>query len=296
MEVSVSNEFGMLDCPTPVTIRNPFLTGAKHPIIKRLYPDAPPFIQVPCGHCLACRSKNRNDWTLRLVHEYECHSPNSSSFVTLTYREYHLTFDEGIATLNHRDVQLFLKRLRKMGYTFRYFGVGEYCPSSGRPHYHILFFWTGPFGRPSDIELYQAWHAGFITQSPYSIRRVRYVAKYALQLATSLPGREPVYNFMSRNPGIGYSYLDQNRDALSRKKSFKIDKVRYRVPRYYTSHLENPASRVHNALKYWSSEKYLRVTDVKYLDAQQRRYDQYKKIKEKEFEKDGIQPLYHTSR
>lgn len=265
------------------------------PVISRLYPSAPPVIQVPCGHCMACRSKIRNDWTLRLIHEYTTHSPFDSSFVTLTYREYHLTFDSGVATLNHRDIQLFLKRLRKAGYTFRYFGVGEYCPTSGRPHYHILFFWTGAFGRPSDIELYQLWNCGFISQSPYSIRRVRYVAKYALQLAISLPGREPTYNFMSRNPGIGSKYLELNKSALARKKYFKIDKVKYRIPRFYTSRIVEPSTRRHNALLYWSSDVYSRTTDLRYQASQRIRYDRYFDIKINEFKKDGIQPLYHTS-
>lgn len=53
----------------------------------------------------------------------------------------------GIAVLCKRDVQLFLKRLRK--YVFkntqerlRYFLCGEYGPQTFRPHYHFLLFFS----------------------------------------------------------------------------------------------------------------------------------------------------------
>lgn len=43
-------------------------------------------------------------------------------------------------SLNKRDVQLFLKRLRNAGFHFQYFGCGEYGDLSARPHYHLLIF------------------------------------------------------------------------------------------------------------------------------------------------------------
>ena len=86
------------------------------------------------------------------MHEASLHESNC--FVTLTYS------DEGIAhldrcidpetgeigagplrSLNKRDIQLFMKRLRKRtGAKIRYLQCGEYGSKTQRPHHHVLLF------------------------------------------------------------------------------------------------------------------------------------------------------------
>lgn len=73
-----------------------------------------------------------------------------SSFVTNYERKYHKTcvYGHGLyALLYYRDVQLFLKRIRKFiyknyGEKIRYYVIGEYGTKSLRPHWHLLFFFN----------------------------------------------------------------------------------------------------------------------------------------------------------
>lgn len=102
------------------------------------------FIGVPCGKCRVCRKKKSREWGLRIDHESHFY-PNRCVFLTLTYKPEALEgTDYG---LNYRDIQLFLKRLRKNGKRkFRYFVAGEYGaakndPTEGlRPHWHLIIF------------------------------------------------------------------------------------------------------------------------------------------------------------
>ena len=71
---------------------------------------------------------------MRCNHEASLYSVNS--FVTLTYDDEHLPGDQ---CLDHRDFQLFMKRLRKR-FPSRFFMCGEYGGLNGRPHYHSILF------------------------------------------------------------------------------------------------------------------------------------------------------------
>ena len=95
-------------------------------------------LEVPCGQCIGCRLERTRDWAVRMMHESSLHSDNS--FVTLTYDDDKLPFR---GQLRYRDVQLFLKRLRKQG-GFRFFCTGEYGEVFSRPHYHLALFGYWP--------------------------------------------------------------------------------------------------------------------------------------------------------
>ena len=90
---------------------------------------------VACGKCLSCLHNLRKDWCFRLRQEWK-HS-TGAMFVTLTYGDRQVPEDG----LCKRDVQLFMKKLRKRcGGRLRYFCTGEYGSKKGRPHYHLLLF------------------------------------------------------------------------------------------------------------------------------------------------------------
>lgn len=73
---------------------------------------------------------------------------NPSKYMSIIRNKQKLSKNlSGIAVLSKRDVQLFLKRLRKYVYKntrerLRYFIVGEYGPKTYRPHYHLLLFFS----------------------------------------------------------------------------------------------------------------------------------------------------------
>jgi len=169
-------------------------------------------VSVPCGKCLACLTRKRNEWTFRL--EIEHRYSTGALFITLTYDEKHNPYE-----LRKRDLQLYFKRLRKEasedGYHgIRYYAVGEYGSKYGRAHYHILLFnvpekfaraaWRDRNGQPIGIV-----HVGRVT--PASIA---YTTKYVIQKAdeTALVDgrgreREKPFALMSRSYGIGGRYL-----------------------------------------------------------------------------------------
>lgn len=107
--------------------------------------------QIKCGVCEGCRMDVAREWANRLLLERESYDDNSVYFVTLTYddahvpKSYYADPDTGEAqpanTLSPRDVQLFMKRLRKRHVApLRFFLCGEYGPQTFRPHYHAIIF------------------------------------------------------------------------------------------------------------------------------------------------------------
>lgn len=94
---------------------------------------------------------------------------------------------ERIAVLDKYHLQLFFKRFRyyckkyKIYEKIHNYGIGEYGPSTFRPHFHVLFFFDSQ--RLLSLFrtiLYKAWKYGFINFSAVrtSSKAARYVAKY----------------------------------------------------------------------------------------------------------------------
>ena len=101
-----------------------------------------------------------------------------------------------IPVLNVRDLQLFLKRLRKSlskylenetDQVFRYYAVGEYGPQHFRPHYHLLLFFQCEQAARHLIEcVSEAWTYGFSNSSVAGGNSIGYIAGY-LNSFTNLP-------------------------------------------------------------------------------------------------------------
>lgn len=111
--------------------------SGKRSLVARLQDaHSPRRVIRPCGQCVGCRLDHSYEMAVRCFHEQQAYVHNS--FVTLTYDEDHLP--EG-GSLCRRDVQLFMKRLRKrFGPAIRAYGCGEYGDVTARPHYHLILF------------------------------------------------------------------------------------------------------------------------------------------------------------
>lgn len=132
-------------CLQPVDILNP------HKYISLRYRDRY-ILQVPCGKCAECQSSLSNQWQYRTYYEFsDCLACGGFVlFDTLTYSDEHLpTISKLLPTsldfacFSSRDLQLFLKRLRRKNVyrsSVRYFICSEYGELHHRPHYHVLFF------------------------------------------------------------------------------------------------------------------------------------------------------------
>lgn len=182
----------------------------------------------PCGKCMQCRISKRRMWTHRLLLESQLWS--SSAYVTLTYapefQPFHFEtpkgrFDSVLPTLNPRDAQLFMKRLRRnlegVDYVYnpqfdvdssvpqfinplRFYLVGEYGDDTERPHYHIIVFNspTCARGRTNHVlirdtgsccptcDLYRSiWGRGGVDLGVVERESIQYVAGYVTKKMTS---------------------------------------------------------------------------------------------------------------
>ena len=101
--------------------------------------------KVPCGWCVNCRQNKRQSWVYRL-------RIGSDLFQT------------NVAVVSKRDVQLFMKRLRKKyeDYKMRYFVTSEYGAKNGRPHYHMILFGFPFTGKMAGDLLAECWQNGFV--------------------------------------------------------------------------------------------------------------------------------------
>lgn len=210
--------------------------------------------KVPCGWCVNCRQNKRQSWVYRL--QAEAKQYPLSLFVTLTYDDEHLPiarigsdlFQTNVAVVSKRDVQLFMKRLRKKyeDYKFRYFVTSEYGSKGARPHYHMILFGFPYTGKLAGDLLAECWQNGFVQAHPLTVKEIAYVCKYMYEKSMVPPILEyekQYHPFMlcSRNPGIGFGFMKE--DIINFYRLHPRDYVRawsgYRMamPRYYADKL-----------------------------------------------------------
>lgn len=200
-------------------------------------------IQRPCGQCVNCRIQRTADMTVRLVHESKSH--NRNSYLTLTY-------DEAPAdgSLDHRDFQLFFKRLRQVtGGRVKYFMCGEYGEKNDRPHYHVILFGydfddrryfsknkNGDVLYTSD-RLERLWRLGHCVVGDVTLQSARYVAGY---IQKKIYGKKAADHYMGRKPeyghgsnGLGLDYLRKYGAQWMDTGFVIVDGAKFRIPRYY---------------------------------------------------------------
>jgi hypothetical protein len=226
---------------------------------------------LPCGRCIGCRMEKARQWGVRCLHEKRMWRDNS--YVTLTYND---EFLPPGGTLVLRDVQLFMKRLRKARNStksnpVRFFLGGEYGEDNGRPHYHALLFNVGfpdrlfytnnKRGEPlyTSAELQSYWSVDGQTMGHCTIGEVTfdsavYCAKYALKKVNGdlaadyycvydefgeCHDRKPEFAVMSRRPGIGKAYYDKYGKEVRAHDSIVVNGREVRPPRYYDLQTES---------------------------------------------------------
>lgn len=211
--------------------------------LKEKYGDS--LLLLPCGHCYSCGIDYARMWASRIMLEAEDHSHNC--FITLTYDEFHCP-----ERLSKRDLQLFIKRLRKaVQCPIRFFACGERGEKSNRPHYHAIIF---GYDFPDKVELKRSGSGLIIYRSPlleklWSIKdkngrlvslgissigsvtpeSAQYVAKYSLKRKlTGVDSDEFV--LMSRRPGIGLNGYKSEQWSTDKLYLFG---QHYKIPRYF---------------------------------------------------------------
>lgn len=220
--------------------------------------------EVPCGQCIGCRIDRSRQWALRCVNEASLWSRNC--FITLTYSPENYPVD---GSLDYRDFQKFMKRLRKRfkGVDFqlkngrleqpiRFYCCGEYGELLNRPHFHACIFnfdfddkylWSIRNGVPlyRSPSLEELWPFGFSTIGDVTFESAAYVARYICKKITGAMANEyyadpetgvirtPEFTRMSNREGIGRRWIEQFIDDVYPHDFIVHSGKRYKPPRYY---------------------------------------------------------------
>ena len=198
---------------------------------------------VPCGQCEICKSNNRNHWTFRNLEElkdsyngyfatltYEdekCPNINvgSGEIVTGVENLFKAIGDYPEAThfyptLLKSHVSAFIKALRQFQsrleqshrkngkfvreLLIRFYAVGEYGETSGRPHYHILLYNLQP---ETVVNIEKIWKKGMVQVQTMSQANIHYTTKYMMDKKHNPFGAVKPFTLMSQ--GIGRAYIDR---------------------------------------------------------------------------------------
>lgn len=156
-------------------------------------------VKVPCGTCAFCLTNRRASWMFRIYHEMRLQE-HRGWFLTLTYDERHVERLGAKLSLRFRDVQLFLKRVRKAKYYCKYVCVGEYGSQTNRPHFHMLLWTDCPVEKLDSF-----WKMGRIHFGSLTMQSAMYTLKYIIQpKQRKLKDVEPTRAQFSKGLGLGY--------------------------------------------------------------------------------------------
>lgn len=220
------------------------------------------FLELPCGRCIGCKLDKRRSWMVRICHEAQLY--DSNVFATLTYSE---DFLPPSRSLEYRDFQLFVKRLRRdvSGVTVgpdgrrpvRFFVSGEYGEKWSRPHWHAILFnvrfrdsvrWLNGTVRSRQCE--ELWKKGDVVLGRVTPQSAAYVAGYTMKKVLGprarlyyedvldvrtgeLSRRRPEFVCMSLKPGIGAGWYSRFASDVFPVDYAVIDGSKRKVPRYY---------------------------------------------------------------
>lgn len=235
--------------------------GSASPIVFKKPPGLSRALQIPCGQCIGCRLERSRQWAVRCLHESKAHEHNC--FLTLTYSDRHLPPGN---TLVLSDLQKFLKRLRKsIGPKIKFYACGEYGDLTSRPHYHLAIFgFDFPDKKPwsknsqgdvlyTSAHLEKVWPFGRSMIGELTFESAAYIARYVMKKRTGRAApthyewtdtdgvvwdRKPEFNTMSRNGGIGISWINQFHSDVYSGDFVVVNGKKCRPPRYYDGRYE----------------------------------------------------------
>ena len=209
-------------------------------------------VQLKCGKCKECLIEKTIEMKNRLLEELKINP--DAYFLTLTYDEKHKK------DLNKRDMQLFLKRYRKIQ-KLRYFYVGELGEKTKRPHYHAIIYTKLPkdlkesnattkqgFKQYESEEITKLWGNGLIKICKMDKGLIGYIVKYMLKNCTS---KEFICSW-SRVPPIGINPKTIQEDIKGTRR-LRALKDYYR--RRFGEIPENPITKEEKELKIQEIEK-----------------------------------------
>jgi len=236
--------------------------------------------EVGCRECWQCRKRRVNDYVGRCIAESKFSKKTYA--VTLTYDG-----DQGVnaVTLIYKDVQDFLKRLRKK-HKCRYIVTGEYGSAKGRSHWHIILFFKDSWPEVTSNKRvdWKYWKHGFSYFQEPDWKGFEYCLKYVLKDQTSR--QSDSHLAMSKKPPLGHEFFQQLarqyveqalapqtyfykfgdvRDYKNREKGFMMQgKTRENFMETFVNEWEDKYS--HEPLSELVTDYYDDITEIEYTD------------------------------
>lgn len=188
-------------------------------------------VEIRCRKCIPCKKAEALMWAQRI--EFELTGKNAC-FVTLTYN------DENLEEISKREVQLFMKRLRKhlKNENLKYFACGEHGELSERPHYHLIIIgwqpdiskdvykagWENGKVKWASKTIEKCWKKGFNTVGSATKESIFYTTGYVIK-------DDNGFRLMSKN--MGKEQIMKNKEVY--KKRFEEGNVK--LNRIFKSYL-----------------------------------------------------------
>lgn len=266
---------------------------------------------VPCGKCYACLANNRAQWIFRLLCEF--YANKLALFVTLTYDEKHLPYSTQVGedtiffsidgrypgkdvngyvpSVCKRDVQLFIKRLRKSiePEKCRYFVTAEYGTKTKRPHYHMLLFLQTYEREKYYNAVENAWPFGHVDFGDCEPASIAYCTKYCLKDTQTPIGASKPFRLMSSKPSLGdigyQQYIEHASDINFHRTSFK--NYRAATPRLWRDKFMNAKDEEEKNIL--QAERMQRLGEVEY-----KKYELWKKLHPHSTFTDYVEYLRHA--
>jgi len=227
----------------------------------------------PCGTCPKCLVRRTDAWIFRILQEEKF--ADSSIWIRLSYDNDHLPISShGWPTLSIRDVQLFLKRLRKRHTSkpmwrlswndylkdfvykrnripfgnkpIKYYVCGEYGSRFHRPHYHLCLL------NVDEAYLHESWRDDegfvigdiFIADDTVNASNIGYTVGYMNKTRYVFKGdklgRQAEFALMSKKMGLSYltpAMIDWHLRDYSRGYITLPNGKRSAMPRYLRQRL-----------------------------------------------------------
>ena len=249
--------------------------------------------EVGCRECWQCRKRRVNDYVGRCIAESKFSKKTYA--VTLTYDA-----DQGVnaVTLIYKDVQDFLKRLRKK-HKCRYIVTGEYGSAKGRSHWHIILFFKDSWPEVTSNKRvdWKYWKHGFSYFQEPDWKGFEYCLKYVLKDQTSR--QSDSHLAMSKKPPLGHEFFQQLakqyveqalapqtyfykfgdvRDYKNREKGFMMQgKTRENFMETFVNEWEDKYS--HEPLSELVTDYYDDITEIEYTDEEMYERLHYQPVK-----------------
>ena len=233
---------------------------------------------IPCNRCFNCKINKSKVWAVRcLIESYDW---KYNYFITLTYNDENLKYVEQsyipltgefrrVPTLSKKDVQKFIKRLRRdieyhRNGKLKYLIVGEYGDQTKRPHYHLILFMDVPI---SDLAFHKMnkdgdtlwtskyldsiWKHGNTLTGMFNIKTAAYTARYTMKklygddkkiyVDSGLIKQTPEFMLCSKKPPIGFNYFNRNKKVLLKSDTlnyYQADKLqKIKIPKSFLKKL-----------------------------------------------------------